>query len=204
MAETIDYGPTIADLERKRDEIDRTIAMLRAFAGLPAVESYSRNGAAGGPVEFTNKHFFGMKVPEAVLLYLESVKEARGASRMASDLIEHGFITTSAAPSEVIRTALRRLEEAGKVVQVKKEWGLPEWYPGLRGRPQGGTDAEPRKTARSSKAKKAKHSAKKPTPAKDAPKKLTAYQKFMKDKMAGGMGMAAAAAAWKEQAAGRS
>ena len=38
MPDVIDYGPTIADLERKRDDIDRTIAMLRALAGMPAAD----------------------------------------------------------------------------------------------------------------------------------------------------------------------
>lgn len=199
MAETTDYGPTIADLERKRDEIDRTIAMLRAFAGLPSVDM-ARTGPPGGPVEFTNKHFFKMATPDAILLYLESVKEARAAARITSDLLAHGFITTSSTPSEVIRTALRRLEDSGKVVQVKKEWGLPEWYPGLRGRIQESrTDAEPRKASRSTPAKKAvSHTkAKKDKPA--TPVKLTAYNTFLKEKMGAGMSMLEAATAWKKQ-----
>lgn len=201
VAETTDYGPTIADLERKRDEIDRTIAMLRALSGLPAVETSSRNGTPGGPVAFTNKHFFGMKAPDAILLYLDSVKEARAPTRIASDLVEHGFITTSSTPAEIIRTALRRLEKDGKVVQVKKEWGLPGWYPGLKGRQrEGGTETEPRKPSRPAAGKKHPASARKAATKRDEPpKKLNAYQKFMKDQMASGKGMAEAAAAWKAQ-----
>lgn len=47
MADAIDYGPTIADLERKRDEIDRTIAMLKALSGMAPVDTTPRNGGSG-------------------------------------------------------------------------------------------------------------------------------------------------------------
>ena len=165
MPDVIDYGPTIADLERKRDEIDRTIMTLRALAGLPAAEPLQRNGGPSGPVEFTNKHFFGMKAPEAVLLYLESVKEPRGAARIARDLVDHGLTTTSDSPANAIRTTLRRLAAAGQVVQIKTEWALPSWYPGLR-------QAESRKTAKGSTSKKPRRTPKKHVKRAESPKAL--------------------------------
>ncbi|HEX6462806.1 MAG TPA: hypothetical protein VFZ98_00080 [Vicinamibacterales bacterium] len=213
MPDVIDYGPTIADLERKRDEIDRTIAMLRAFAGLPAPEAAPRNGgSSGGPVEFTNKHFFGMKAPDAVLLYLETVKEARTAAKIASDLVEHGFMTTSDDPANSIRTTLRRLEADGKVVQKKKDWGLPQWYPGLRGRNGAGTETEGRKASRgAAKTRPERKSAPtRPPKAKGGGKDLSAvkkgfaaYRTFLNEQRAKGLDDAAALAAWrahKEQA----
>lgn len=153
MADVTDYGPTIADLERKRDEINRTIATLRSLAGLPpGAEGASANGGPIGSVELTNKHFFGMKAPEAVILYLETVKEPRSATRIARDLVEHGLTTMSDSPANTIRTTLRRLHSTGDVVQVKKEWALPGWYPGLR-RPKG-RDPEKKRGARPSASKR--------------------------------------------------
>lgn len=204
MPDVTDYGPTIADLERKRDEIDRTIAMLRALSGMPAIEPSTRNGSgAMGPVEFTNKHFFGMKAPEAVILYLETVKEARTAARMAQDLMEHGFITTSDSPANTIRTTLRRLESTGDVVQVKKEWGLPAWYPGLRriSKPESGIDTEGRRAQRP--ARKQAPKARSGVAKKAAHKGANAYQKFVGEQMAKGLDMKAAAAAWHAQKEGR-
>ncbi len=42
----------------------------------------------------------------------------------------------SSTPANMVRTALRRLGDADEVVQVKKEWGLANWYPGFKRRPK--------------------------------------------------------------------
>ena len=142
MSDRVDYAPIIADLERKRAEIDQTIASLRRLSGLSENGSDANSsttdaslpiGVGGG---LRDDAFFGMKGPEAVKAFLAWAKRPQGAAKIASELVAHGFTTTATTPANAIRTTLVRLQEAGEVVQVKKEWGLASWYPGFKRRPK--------------------------------------------------------------------
>ncbi len=173
---------------------------------MPATETTQYGGGPTGAVEFTNKHFFGMKAPEAVLLYLETVKESRSATRIAQDLVEHGYTTTAGLPANTIRTTLRRLERTGDVVQVKKEWGLPAWYPGLRRNlrsSDGGTGTESHKVSRKTDPKKAAAKAKGGKAPKGARggRRKNPWLAFYADQIANGKTMAEAAVLWKERKA---
>jgi hypothetical protein len=201
VADQIDYAPIIADLERRAEEILRTIATLRALASSPT-DGPNSPPASTAPTARASHHgsdlrrdqFFGMKAPDAVKAYLAFVKQPRSAARIASDLIDHGFTTSSASPPNSIRTTLKRLEEMGEVVQIKKDWGLIDWYPGLRNKrgkgtePNGTHEREPKAPARKAS----------PRP---IPKKAKAggidYRAFIAERMKRGMSMADAAAEWK-------
>ena len=139
MTETVDYSLILADLERRRDEINQAIATIQALAGVAPTSSGDGAGGStltkpmGAAAIGLRKHqFFGMKAPDAIKSYLATVKQTRTATQIANDLVEYGFTTASANRGNTIRTALGRLEEDGEVVKVKKEWGLPNWFPGLR------------------------------------------------------------------------
>lgn len=136
MPDTPDYGPIIADLERKRAELDASIAMLRLMAGLGTSETVAAAPASSGSRPeaegMRRDQFFGMKAPDAIKAYLTLVKQPRTAARITTDLLNHGFNTSSQFPANTMRTTLKRMEDGGEVVQVKKEWGLTSWYPGIR------------------------------------------------------------------------
>lgn len=191
MTEQMSRAQVIAALERQRDEIERAIAVVRALpepggdelgeVGVGSPSTSASNGASA----LRPHMFFGMKAPEAVRAYLAAVKETRTAAKIASDVVSYGWNTTSDSPPNIIRTALVRLAESGEVVKVKgKEWGLVSWFPGL------------------SKGKKA------PTPSENKPsdkhadkgskKPRSRYNAFLAERMAQGMSMRDAAAAWRK------
>ena len=188
MTEQADYAQVLADLERRRDEINQAIATIRRLAEMPAESGEAApagRSATNGAGGLRQHMFFGMKAPDAVRAYLGAVKQTRTAARIAEDLIEYGWNTTSDSPSNVIRTALVRLAENDEVVQVKgKEWGLVSWFPGLnRGKRSGSED-------------------KAVEPAKEKKPRST-YHAFLAEKMKQRMTMKQAAEAWaKEKAAG--
>jgi hypothetical protein len=140
MPEQVDYAPIIADLERRRAELDQTIASLKRLAGLADEGASSGPSANGGTLPtgvgggLRNDAFFGMTAPDAIKAYLAFSKRPQGAAKIADELVQHGFKTTSETPANMIRTVLRRIAKSDQVVQVKKEWGLPSWYPGLKRR----------------------------------------------------------------------
>jgi len=187
MADSIDYSPILADLMRRRAELDQAIATIQSLSAhdpdasatqQPSVSS--RNGTASlGP-----NQFFGMTAPEAVLAYLNAVKRTRTAAQIASDVVAGGWSTTSNSPANTIRTTLVRLKDAGEVVQVKgKEWGLVGWFPGLN------------KRKRQPVEDKVAAPATRKGPRSD-------YHAFLAERMSTGMTMKDAAAAWRAKKAG--
>ena len=139
MPEVIDYGPIIAELERKRDELTRTIEVLRAIAGMPTLPGgpTSGGGGLGGGAsvgdrtpELRSDAFFGMKAPEAIKAYLNIVKQPKTVREIADGLEQGGFLTSAKAFYNNLYTALVRMQRDGEVVQLpQKRWGLADWYP---------------------------------------------------------------------------
>ena len=123
---------TLEQLEAERAQLDATIAYLRQRLGVP--DSVGATGSPGraGTTEIRPDAFFGMTAPDAVKAYLGMVKQPRGASEITKALLAHGFTTSSSTPANAIRTTLGRLADNGEVVQIKKNWGLAEWYPGMK------------------------------------------------------------------------
>jgi hypothetical protein len=83
MSGEIDYAAVLADLERKRDELDRAIAAIRPFAGqgggspeggAPGGGGPNSSGRGEAPRELRSDTFFNMKAPEAVRTYLAHAK----------------------------------------------------------------------------------------------------------------------------------
>ena len=195
MVDAPDYGPILADMRRRRDELNRAIATIEAVSGLPpaAAEGDSNGDAVAGVVAgatgLRRDSFFGMKAPEAARTYLAIVRQPRTASIIAKDLMDHGFHSSSGNPSNIVRTALSRLAVDGEVVQVKnKEWGLTAWYPGLRNKR--GKDKDREKESVESKE------------AGSSTRPRSAYHAFIAKKMGDGMTMKDAAAAYKAQKKG--
>lgn len=193
MTEQVDYAQVLADLERRRDEMNQAIATIRVLAGLAPegtdVSVSQQRAAANGAAAGLRPHmFFGMKAPDAVRAYLDAVKQTRTAAKIAADLIEYGWNTTSDNPANIIRTALVRLAEAGEVVKVKgKEWGLVSWFPGLnRGKRTTSDSGKSEAIAREEGPKKSQ-------------KPRSPYHAFLAAKMKEGMSMKQAAEAWAKE-----
>lgn len=139
-----DYSAVLADLERKRDELDRTIATLRAFAGI-AVEGPSEPPPPAGPggtppktapakkdapTELRSDTFFGMKAPEAIRTYLLMSKGPRAVAEIVQALQSGGFMTSATNLYNNLYTALTRMEKNDEARKLPDgRWGLAEWYP---------------------------------------------------------------------------
>lgn len=206
MADKPDYAPILADLERQRIEIEQAIATLRRVAGLP--QEAGEGSGLGLDLHpngtSINPHlFFGMNVPEAVRAYLAIVKRPQTASKIAAELTSHGLQTISDTPANIVRTALRRLRKAGEVVQVKKEWGLTDWFPGLKNKRSTrdaveGDDSEAPKQPSARRNKSTGDKRQQPKPISRARK---AYLDFISRRLAEGASMGQAQADWKNEKA---
>lgn len=129
------YAEVLADLERERDGITAAIEVIRRKMGLageqsPAAPPKVTNG--GGVTEQSTEikpdTFFGLKVPDAIKLYLSMTKRPARASVITKALIDGGLQSTSQNFPANVQTALTRMK--AEVVRVPNGWGLLEWYPG--------------------------------------------------------------------------
>jgi hypothetical protein len=139
------YVAVLADLERRRDELDRTIASIRLIIGQAAnpPESGGAPGGGGGggggrgePRELRSDMFFNMKAPEAVRTYMGFIKRPQTIRQIVDALKAGGFISGAKDLYNNLYTAILRMEENGIVVKVHGKWGLAEWYP-ARPKPKG-------------------------------------------------------------------
>lgn len=184
MSGPVDYDPILADLERRRDEIDQAIATIRSLRnmpvpteGSPGISKVPRTNGTGS-VNLERHQLVGMALPEAIRTYLGAVKQSKTAVQISAGLLEYGWTTTSRTPGNSVRTALARMKEDGDVVQVGgKEWGLIAWFPGLhKKRPQ-------EKVSESEEPKEPR----------------SEYHQFIAEKMSKGMSMKDAAAEWRKE-----
>jgi hypothetical protein len=132
-SEVIDYEAVLADLEAKKTSIEAAIAGIRQMLNLGAqlgVGSAGTKGVESNAVE--SDTFFGMSIGEGAKKYLRMIKRKQTAAKIAEALEAGGFQHTSKSFPNTVRTTLLRMAVDGDVVQVGKEWGLPEWYPGYR------------------------------------------------------------------------
>lgn len=142
------YQEVIADLERRRDQLNEMIANLRSLAG----EGSAANGA-GKPRDGDSaparderpkgdNPFLGMKIVDAVKIILAEKHKPMAPAEITQALEDGGLMTKG---SNVVASVLsRRQRDVGDVVSPQRGlWGLKEWYPGRSfGRKQSETKSE--------------------------------------------------------------
>ncbi len=148
MAENImDYQTMLADMEAKKTMLEQAIASLRAAIaagalGVTSGEVMTLQSSAvvslapgGGGSDIPKGAFFGKSIPEAVILYLATVRKKCTGSEIEQGLKKGGIESTSKNFEVIVNTALYRLKAQGKVLRFDDGWGLAEWYPeGFRSR----------------------------------------------------------------------
>jgi hypothetical protein len=134
------YAAVLADLQRKRDEIDRTMASLRALAGLPSGSPPPSGGPApsghhdGETVTISRHEFVGKSTPEAVKMYLGKIgKRLAGPREISEALVAGGLGEDADAVYVNVYSALKRMRDT-EVVKNRTEWGLAETFPSLIGK----------------------------------------------------------------------
>ncbi|HEY9056539.1 MAG TPA: winged helix-turn-helix domain-containing protein [Aurantimonas sp.] len=137
-AATDHYSAVIADLESKREEIDRLIKSLKAFAGSgsPEVSATPRvipPSPPKPPVAFDSGvdkgKFYGMSIADAAIAALRLSGYPMGNAEIVDALVGGGLQINSDQPLNVVGSILnRRLKENRDIARVGRGiWSLPEW-----------------------------------------------------------------------------
>ncbi|MBX7110593.1 MAG: winged helix-turn-helix domain-containing protein [Dehalococcoidia bacterium] len=122
---TPDYGSVLADLRKKRDEIDALIQGLERFVSPAKVDDRIEVGAA-----VSSDTFFNMTVPDAINKFLKMSQRPQSATQIADALEQGGLIHESKNFINTVYTALSREQKKLNVIQLPdKSWGLAERYP---------------------------------------------------------------------------
>ncbi|MEK7405726.1 MAG: hypothetical protein AAB225_11515 [Acidobacteriota bacterium] len=107
-----------------------TLRQLRAMADGTAVSLPPTVARAGGEAEIAHDTFFGMTIAEAARKYLGIVKASKSTGEIAAALEQGGLKHASEDFGTTLRSIIGRREEFIRV--PNGDWGLTEWYPGMR------------------------------------------------------------------------
>jgi hypothetical protein len=136
----IDYSAVLADLEAKRDTLDKAIIGIRAMLGLSTAAGPAGSVASGAsrspdaPVQVGRHEFVGMSTPEATKKYLQKVKRLASPREIARALIAGGLGENEETVYTNVYSALKRYRKIGEVVKHRQEWGLASQFPNLKPR----------------------------------------------------------------------
>jgi hypothetical protein len=133
-----DYAAILADMELKRTALDAAIAALRSAmaAGIfgPVGESFtiSPNGAitaipSPSFADLPRGAFLGKTAPEAIRLYLGTIRRKQTNKEIAQAL-QDGGLESAGNFDNYVTSALFRLKNDGVVLRFEDGWGLSEWY----------------------------------------------------------------------------
>lgn len=135
MAEPINYEAVIADLEARREALDKIIAGLKEVSHtfVQSVATAQVDVRPDLPAAHVTRSdaFFGMTIPDAIRKYLTMAKRPQSPKAIATALELGGLPHQSKNFYGTVFTALKR-QEGKDLVKVKSEWALSEWYSGLR------------------------------------------------------------------------
>lgn len=147
-----EYDVVIADLEDQILELQTAIEVLKrqrdkgpspqGMAPAPSVEGVVvKMPVVRTPVPRTpalepsipSDAFFGMSLVDATKKYLGILKKPQGTKAIV-DALERGRLQHSSKSlySTLFTVLTRRASKDGDIVKIGLEWGLTEWYPGLR------------------------------------------------------------------------
>jgi hypothetical protein len=135
-AEPLDYAAFLADLEAKRDALNKVITDLKDYLGLESHAPAERGAPhmtvrAGGKVDIPSDAFFNMKIPDAIVKYLKVVR-GKQSVRQITDAMEQGGLKSLAKDAyNNIYTTLMRMSKSpdAAIIKVGSDWALAEWYP---------------------------------------------------------------------------
>jgi hypothetical protein len=143
----IDYESVLADLRDRRAKLDTAIVAIEqivlgigqsAIAGTPTKIVTPLPGAEpigeSLPPQVESDTFFGLSASDGAKKYLKMVKRPTSLAVICRALQEGGYLTTAKNFYSNLYTTLARSDD---FVQVGKNWGLVEWYPGRRMEPKG-------------------------------------------------------------------
>lgn len=137
MSETgVDYEAVLADLEAKREHLDSVISGIKALMAQGVIASAVSTTKSEPLGDIESHTFFSMSIPDATRKFLERARKPQSTPAIAEALRKGGMTTTSKDFVNTVGAALRRQADDGDIVKVNNDWGLREWFPGLRRKPK--------------------------------------------------------------------
>ena len=135
-----DYAAMLDDMEAKKAALETAISSLRAALGAGAlgvtadvppgvVSAAPALRTLGEPGSLPRGAFLGKTSPEAIKLYLSTVRQKKTNKEIGQALQEHGMESTGKKFDTFINHSLFRLKKQGVVLRFDDGWGLAEWYP---------------------------------------------------------------------------
>ena len=130
----IDYQAVLKDLEARKADLESAIQSVKRILGQSVSPNNGFQSSANSSGELAIDAFFGMSIPNATKKFLAHCKKPTGSSKIAEVLIKHGMVTSSKNFKNNVNSVLYRYsKDSGDIVRLHgKEWGLAEWYPGLK------------------------------------------------------------------------
>jgi len=136
--ETNAYAEVIADLKKRRNELDATIRNLEKLAGIAPTHQISASDdldvTIHGAVEnhADDNPFLGMSIGKAACEVLAAKRDLMSPAEITAAIQDGGVVLSGENPGNTVASVLhRRAKKVGDVVSPKRgRWGLKEWYPG--------------------------------------------------------------------------
>ena len=129
------YAAVLADLVRRRDELNIAIKAIEAVGGVGASSTASAPSSTGttndSPVPDEPGQYLGLSISEAAKKLLGARKKNMTSAEIAKALIDGGMPIKSVDPGNTVGSILtRRFNSVGDIVRVSRsQWGLRGWYP---------------------------------------------------------------------------
>lgn len=124
MSDEANYATVLADLERRRDQLDLAILTLKAIM---AQGGASPNGPDG---KIAHDAFLKMSIPDATKKYLSMARQKKSTQSII-DALEEGGLPRSVY-STVYAVLRRREKQVGDIINMKGDWALAEWFPNYK------------------------------------------------------------------------
>lgn len=123
------YAAVLADLCRRRDEIENAIRVLESVRG--GSTSVALQEGPQTPVDDAAGQFLGMSIGDAAKKLLGLKRRTLNSAEIAAGLVAGGLPMNASDPANVVGSVLtRRFNNVGDVVRVSRGmWGLADWYP---------------------------------------------------------------------------
>jgi len=144
----IDYNAVLADLKKKRDELDKAIAGIEVIIGLApnsGVQAAQPQPSLAANAPIPEDAFFGMSIVEAANKYLQIKKKPQTTKQIAEALEAGGLTNQSGNFGNTVGSVLNRNVASANPIFAnisRGTWGLSSWYGNRRPKTKNGNGSK--------------------------------------------------------------
>jgi len=122
----VDYAEVLADLERRKAELEAAIIAIRRLVNLPQLPASPSAQPVPLPEATRPFPFLGMTIPEATIAHLRAAQQPLSTHEVIAAL-KHGGLRDSNYQT-VYQVLRRRAREKQDLSVDKGKWHLAEWH----------------------------------------------------------------------------